>query len=695
MSWGADATMAEAEDEPQLNTLQERIAALNKQKNFTAPPKKKPPPPPPPNRPPSRAPSQAQPAASPAFNGHSQEIAPHMPARPTKRAPPVLPQRSHTESENGLPSPPTSGSLIPHLPRRDSEQTQTSPALPPRRPSVQSLAVRRNSGESIRSTMSSLSLTGSTESGRKLPPAFDQATLPPLPPSRRDREAAQAKENEDARAATAAKIVTAPLLPKRSMPALPTRNGSSSSPSLPPRLPGRPARTPGIAEAEEPAPTLPTRRLPPPPDKFVRTIPQVSGDTAGGTPADASAAAPPPVPLASRPSAAQIEAVASKGAAKQEASCLICRDFSGPDGVGASHPPSVIDRSDPVGYLAHHLCGPFQSPTDKARAIFTWCHHNIDYDVAGFFAGCPTRGTAAETIFSGKAVCEGYARTYEAIAKRAGLECVVVGGHGKGFGFTAVKDGEPPPPRNPTGHAWNAVRIDNGHWKLIDPCWGAGHLSNQAYKREFNAAQFTMSNELFGWRHFPENSRYFFRADGRVPSWEEYVMGPTGGERPQWYGNTLEEGIDEWNSQPGQKKIPVYSGETVRFLFAKICEHWTAERNGRGRPRLLMMNIHGVDGRKDDTVPLDTDGYWWWCDIPARYVAGFTLGFGLLCSRCMLTLCVRYRDLGSPGQKVQLYGLNVLNGKDAMGVTKQEFLRTKSSGGYSMSWVSIAEWDLV
>lgn len=41
------------------------------------------------------------------------------------------------------------------------------------------------------------------------------------------------------------------------------------------------------------------------------------------------------------------------------------------------------------------------------------------------------------------------------------------------------------------------------------------------------------------------------------------------------------------------------------------------------------------------------------------------------------------------------YGLNVLNGRDAMGVTKQEFLRVKSSGGYSMSWVSIAEWELV
>lgn len=261
--------------------------------------------------------------------------------------------------------------------------------------------------------------------------------------------------------------------------------------------------------------------------------------------------------------------------------------------------------------------------------------------MAGFFSGCITRGTAAETIFSGKAVCEGYARTFEAIAKRAGLDCVVVGGHGKGFGFTAVKDGQPPPPRNPTGHAWNAVRIDNGHWKLIDPCWGAGHLSGQAYKRKFNASQFTMSNELFGWKHFPENSRYFFRDDGRVPSWEEYVMGPAGGERPQWYGNTLEEGIDEWNSKPELKKVAVYSGEVVRFLFAKICEHWTAERHGRGKPRLLMMSIHGVDGRKDDQVPLDTDGYWWWCDIPARYVLSpidCSLDSGLLYVETLLTL---------------------------------------------------------
>ncbi|ROW09562.1 hypothetical protein VMCG_02650 [Cytospora schulzeri] len=655
-------------EEPRFNSLAERIAALNAQKNFTSPSGKRAPPPPPPNRPP-RVPSQTTTqAASPPLNGNSQVTTPAIPARPAKKAPPALPQRSNTDTENDLPSLPQRSSAAPPLPRRDSEQT--SPALPARRPSTQSLTVagRRNSNESVRShvsSMSSLSLNQTT--GRKLPPPLAQANLPPLPPSRREREKSLANDIEEARTANTAKVVKAPLLPKRSMPALPQTD--NARPSLPPRLPSRPARSPGLNGAEEPAPALPTRRLPPPPAKFIRTIPEVSGNNAGGTPADPSNAAPPPIPVASRPSAAQIDAVVSQGATQQTASCLICRDFSGPDSVAAQYPSSVIDRNDPIGHLAHVLCSPFSSLTDKARAIFTWLHHNIDYDAEGFFSGCIARGTASDTVFSGRAVCEGYARVYEAIAKRAGLECIVVGGHGKGYGFAPVKEGQPPPPRNASGHAWNAVRIDGGKWKLLDSCWGAGHLSGNAYKRSFSPHEFTSSNEVFGMKHFPEDSRHFFREDGRIPTWEEYVLGPTKGERAGWSSNAIDEGICEWNSSPAEKKIPAYSGEIVRFQFAKLCEHWTSERNGQGKPKLLAMLIHGVQGKETDYVPLDCDGFWWWCDIAGR-------------------------DLGKPGETVQLIGFNTLGGEDARGVTKAEFLSRKGKWG-SMSWSVFVTWDLV
>lgn len=351
---------------------------------------------------------------------------------------------------------------------------------------------------------------------------------------------------------------------------------------------------------------------------------------------------------------------------------MICRDFSGPDSVAAQYPFQSLPRHDPVGYLANVLCSPFPSATDKARAIFTWCHHNIAYNVEEFFGKCVKGRDVNETIFLGKAVCQGYAEVYQAVAQRAGLQCVVVGGHGKGYGYTPLTRGQAPPPRDPTGHAWNAVCIDNGEWKLIDACWGAGSVGDEKFHKGFNPKMFTISNEQFGHSHFPSNDRYFYREDGRILSWEEYMTGPIPGiEKPSWCGGATAEGIsDEIGYSPAAKHIPVYSGETVRFQFGKVCEHWTHERNGKGPPYLLLLKIHGVDGRKEDLVPLDTDGYWWWVDVPAR-------------------------DLGAPGMKVQLFALTVLNGRDARGVTKEEYYKTKGSGGYSMSWAIWCTWELV
>jgi hypothetical protein len=315
------------------------------------------------------------------------------------------------------------------------------------------------------------------------------------------------------------------------------------------------------------------------------------------------------------------------------------------------------------------LCAPFPSATDKARAIFAWLHHNIVYDVHGFLNKCIPRGqTPAETIFSGKAVCEGFARVYEAVATRAGLACVVVTGHGKGFGFKPVLAGEPPPPKKPTGHAWNAVAIDGGVWKLIDPCWGAGALSNGEYKQRFAEQCFTMSNERFGLRHFPADARHWYRQDGRAVEWEEYIIGPVGDQPAEWMGDASREGLDESNFAPMQRKISVYSGGVVRFQFAKVCEHWRPEVNGRGKQMLFGLKIGGLDGRKDDIIPLETDGFWHYIDVDAR-------------------------ELGAPGGKVLLVAFQTIDGECARGLTKEEWLRKKGRCGYSYAF--LVRWELV
>ncbi|GAO13553.1 hypothetical protein UVI_02015740 [Ustilaginoidea virens] len=329
-----------------------------------------------------------------------------------------------------------------------------------------------------------------------------------------------------------------------------------------------------------------------------------------------------------------------------------------------------LPRDDPVGHLARGLCDPFPSYDDKARAIFTWFHHNISYDTESFFNNSVRHASVEDTIFSGRAVCQGYADTYKAIASRAGLECVVVGGHGKGFGHTPLRKGERPPPAKPEGHAWNAVRVDGGGWKLIDACWGAGHICSaaKAYKKEFSPHEFTVPNETFGLRHFPQDYRLQHRGDGRVLSWEEYCTGGIDGEPHEWFGTGDKEGIAPGSVEPKAKEISVGSGEVVRFQFSRHCPHWTCERAGLGKPALYLLSMHGVGGQKDEIIPTETNGYWSWVDVGAR-------------------------ELGAPGQTVEILKLETLDNGDARGVTAKEFLSKR--GRVGMSWSLIARWTLV
>ncbi|OTA04110.1 hypothetical protein A9Z42_0046790 [Trichoderma parareesei] len=675
--------MADTE-EPQFNTLAERIAALKKQNNFSsvgtpeAARKKPPPPPPPSGRPAAESRSQTAPVVT--VNGSTRETAPQQPprpARPNADAPPPLPRRN----TQNVSSP--DASAPPPLPSRTGSY-QASPALPPRRASTMTVpkpSGRRNSASSeasMQSTMSSLSLTktisSTTSNGsngtvvHKLPPVCDMASLPPLPPTRRELEA-KAKEEAAARE-EAARQSAARVTPSQ-----------SARPSLPPRLPSRPARPQSQSSTDAiPKPvTVQIRgfgtRTEPPRMPTRPRIDAAADDVPPRMPARPkvdAADVPPPVPLASRPSMAQIQAFASKAPPAPVVSndCWTCRDWSGPDGVAAQYPRQGLPQQDIVGYLARVLCEPFPSYNDKARAIFTWFHHNIMYDTRAFFSGNIQGRTPDETIRYGAAVCQGYAETYKAIANRAGLECVVVGGHGKGYGYTALKKGERPPPPDPTGHAWNAVRVDGGVWRLLDACWGAGHIcgANNLFKKEFHPVQFTNSSERFGATHFPSDPRHQFRNDGRTITWEEYIIGRSQGEPVEAFGNCGQEGIAEDSIEPASKQIPVHSGQVVRFQFSKLCEHWKSETHGQGKPPLFLLQIHGLDGRKDDMIPIETDGYWHWADVHAR-------------------------DLGAPGQSVMVLQLTSLDGQDARGVTAQQFLSKK--GRCAMAWAGVAKWDLV
>jgi transglutaminase-like putative cysteine protease len=354
--------------------------------------------------------------------------------------------------------------------------------------------------------------------------------------------------------------------------------------------------------------------------------------------------------------------------APQGSTCLFCRDFSGPDCVAAQYPLSSLPHDDPVGYLAAVLCGPFESATDKARAIFTWCHHNIVYDVDGFFSGCIPRGqTTSQQIFSGKAVCEGYANIYMEIAKHAGLEVVKITGHGKGYGYKTFHPGDPLP--EITGHAWNAVQIDGAQWKLLDSCWGAGAVEPGRYIKRFEPSEFTAANEVFGLRHYPSDGRSFYRADGATPDWEDYLVGPTPGlELPAFYSHCLEEGFDKTSLEPVVRLVdPATAAQDgyVRFLASHICEHWDGAKHGKGPMYPIILNIKDAQN-KTDLRPMETDGFWYWIDVPVHELPR--------------------------GGEVFLSIVTSINNEDVRGKGNDYFAKMK--GRSAMSWAHIASWNL-
>ncbi|KAJ8106536.1 hypothetical protein OPT61_g9468 [Boeremia exigua] len=665
-----------AEVEPQ--SIKSRIAALNLEKVHAPTPgarptysydalttaKKKPPPPPPTNRPPQlRAQTANNPplldsaSASTHCIGNQPDT-----ERPPPRASPALPPRP--------PPRPTS---------------QKSPALPPRKSSDRSVT-RRESSESIStiasgvSTLSLGSVKTNGSNGSTLyqvrAPMYDPSKLPPLPPKK------QEEQKSATRSAMTSKrnVVTSRELPppaKPSPPLLPSR------PSLPPRQ----STTTLEQSPERPVPALPSRpatitqsktAIIPPPRRSALTLgfnnkapvvepPPIPTSRPAPRP---NAGAPPPVPTSSRPNLDAI--MASKPKAGAVAQCLICRDFSGPDSHAARFPRHQLPSSD-VGYLADQLCTPFSSATDKARAIFTWLHHNVDYDTHSFFAGNCKPTTPEGTITSGLAVCSGYAGLFAALALKAGLECVVISGASKGFGHAPMGSNDPVPPYKST-HAWNACRIDNGVWKLIDPCWGAGHigcqLKNEGYKRSFSPLEFASSNIDFGMRHYPGDSSQQFREDGRVISYEEFMRDDAGGRVHVFGDAQREHGVGPRTFQPAQLNIKVHDPAgppTVRFQFAYVCEHWDNARHGKGAPYVMLLSIGGIDGRNSEYRPFNTNGQVWWLDVPRA-------------------------ELGCVGQKVNVYAVTEFCKKDARGLTYEQW---KNKKAYSCQFGGLAMWQLV
>ncbi|KAF8630666.1 hypothetical protein AX15_002814 [Amanita polypyramis BW_CC] len=454
--------------------------------------------------------------------------------------------------------------------------------------------------------------------------------VPPPPPRRVHGEAAATTK----RTSIADRIATLTL---------------SADPGPPPPIPYHTRPTPGqpprsLARRPPPPPVNPSQRAPtadPDPQLPRRRVPPLPSPLPTPPPEPAPEPEPEPEPSHEQPGTSTQDNDDNDGA------CIECYDFSAVDAHAAHFPRQTVTSFDDLVYA---LTSPFPSETEKARTIFTWLHYNIAYDAVSFLSGNVRSQSPTETLFSGLAVCDGYAGLFCDLAQRAGLQALRVGGHGKGYGYQTLTPGQSVPPYQ-GNHAWNCVLMD-GEWRLIDSCWGAGYLNGSTYTQSFTPHCFTSSPVEFGKKHYPDDPSYqlLSEEDGGPVSWEDYILAPEG---PQLFKDFGTVHLSPTFLQPATKYLA--RGQPASFHLFKRCQHMsTAEKDN------YVYFLH----HENSQIPLQRNAEGGW-NVTIPIVRG----------------------------DVKLCYLQMLNNRDAKGVTVQQFV--SSIGLRAMSWAGLAAWTVI
>lgn len=162
--------------------------------------------------------------------------------------------------------------------------------------------------------------------------------------------------------------------------------------------------------------------------------------------------------------------------------------------------------------LSDTLFVPFNTDSEKVRAIYCWMTQNIAYDWDKY-QHCQSNPLpegmdeekweykqVCDIVKKRKGVCGDYANLFEYLCESAHVRCAYITGYGKGpltkFLFATGPE---------SNHAWNAVLINN-KWYLMDVTWAAGTIIDNGKKiaAPRNDKYYLCSPEVFIKDHHPD-----------------------------------------------------------------------------------------------------------------------------------------------------------------------------------------------
>ena len=173
------------------------------------------------------------------------------------------------------------------------------------------------------------------------------------------------------------------------------------------------------------------------------------------------------------------------------------------DSYVRSCPTSIASDPD---QLVSYLEKMADTDLEKARAIYVWLAENISYDAKSINKNKYGDNTALGVLKSRKAVCQGYAKLFELLGKKMGLNILFVVGYSRNDVLQESWDFD----GEEGDHAWNIIKIDD-EWRVFDATWGAGVVNDDtrgrlAFAKEYSDNWFDLSPYEAIFSHYPEDT---------------------------------------------------------------------------------------------------------------------------------------------------------------------------------------------
>ncbi len=145
---------------------------------------------------------------------------------------------------------------------------------------------------------------------------------------------------------------------------------------------------------------------------------------------------------------------------------------------------SMYDWVQKVNEIVAANTTPQMDEAAKVRKLHDYLCKNTVYDMSYEGNAMMTPHYAANLIFEGHGVCDGYAEAFKILCNGAGIECSVIYGESDGI-----------------GHAWNQVKI-NGQWYNMDVTWDDTVYADDRISYDY----FCKSDSVFYPGHTPHHA---------------------------------------------------------------------------------------------------------------------------------------------------------------------------------------------